>query len=135
MDCAVRRAGTSEPHRHRRVCRGARRAGRTAKARRCGPGDSAGRHAPPNVLRNEERRKRRLLYCAARRRAVPKPIDRRAFLTAAGGMVAGATMRGRARMQAGAYTLDADPLGKALKTPSGNTVFVYMTKRPDNPNF
>ncbi len=64
-----------------------------------------------------------------------QPIDRRGFLTAATGMVAGAAMRGRARMQTGAYTLDTDPLGKALKDGNGRTVFVYMTKRPDNPNF
>ena len=64
-----------------------------------------------------------------------QPIDRRGFLTAATGMVAGAAMRGRARMQTGAYTLDTDPLGKALKDGNGRTAFVYMTKRPDNPNF
>ena len=38
-------------------------------------------------------------------------------------------------MQIRPYTLDADPLGKALKTGDGKTAFVYMTKKPDDPNF
>jgi hypothetical protein len=64
-----------------------------------------------------------------------KPIDRRTFLAAAGGMVAGAAVTAGARMQGRAYTLQDDPLGKVLKTADGRTAFVYMTKRPDDPNF
>jgi Family of unknown function (DUF6807) len=54
---------------------------------------------------------------------------------AAAGVAAGAVARPGARTQARAYTLENDPLGKVLKTAAGRTAFVYMTKRPDDPNF
>lgn len=38
-------------------------------------------------------------------------------------------------MQTRVYALDNDPLGKVLKGPDGRDAFVYMTRRPDDPNF
>src|SRR5205823_5502223 len=73
-----------------------------------------------------------------------KPLDRREFLAGTAGLVAGAAIGAEASMQTPRkgptepdlrYTLVDDPLGKALKTPNGRTAWVYMTKRPNNPNF
>ena len=67
-----------------------------------------------------------------------KPIDRRTFLMAAAGAVAGAAASPAstgARMQTPAYTLTPDPLGSVLETADGRTAFVYMTRKPDDPNF
>lgn len=54
---------------------------------------------------------------------------------AAAGMVAGAAATPGARMQTRSYALENNPLGKELKTADGRTAFVYMTKKPDDPNF
>jgi hypothetical protein len=61
-------------------------------------------------------------------------IERRDFLIATAGMV-GAVATPGARMQTRSYALDNDPLGRVLKTADGRTAFVYMTKKPDDPNF
>jgi hypothetical protein len=66
---------------------------------------------------------------------VSKPIDRRHFLVTATGMVAAAAVSPGARMQSRTYTLEDQPLGKVLKTADGRTAFVYMTQKPDDPNF
>jgi len=62
-------------------------------------------------------------------------INRREFFGASAGIVAGAAGLRGAGMQGSAYTLGDDPLGKILKSPAGKTAFVYMTKKPNDPNF
>src|SRR5262245_21219555 len=56
-------------------------------------------------------------------------MKRREFLVATAG-TALAGLRSSAAWQGGEYSLVSGPLGKALKTPDGRTVFEYMTVKP-----
>src|SRR5262245_60604774 len=56
-------------------------------------------------------------------------MKRREFLVATAG-TALAGLRSSAAWQGGEYSLVSGPLGKALKTPDGRTVFEYMTSKP-----
>src|SRR4051794_30079433 len=53
-------------------------------------------------------------------------FNRRTFLGTAGAVVAGASLEAQQR----AYTLEADPNGKTLKSPEGRAVFTYLVRKP-----
>jgi hypothetical protein len=55
----------------------------------------------------------------------PYRINRRIFVSALG-------MAALSNAKAKPWTLEPDPAGKTLKTPDGQTVFTYLTRKPDN---
>src|SRR4051794_12601453 len=57
----------------------------------------------------------------------PYRINRRNFVGALG--MAALT---KANAKAKPWTPEPDPAGKTLKTPDGQTVFTYLTRKPDN---
>lgn len=55
-------------------------------------------------------------------------INRRNFVSALGMAALSEPLQSKAKT----WTLEPDPAGKTLKTADGQTVFTYLTRKPDN---